>query len=71
MPIVFEKKVVPSNCGTCLYGPNALDCYGKPVKRMGCAHADRQDDFMFYMMFGASRGVCPSFWLDQHRFEQR
>lgn len=25
-------------------------------------------DYMFYMMFGAARGVCPSFWLDQHRF---
>lgn len=71
MPIVYESKRVPCNCSTCLYGPNALDYNGKPVNRMGCAHADRQQDYMFYMMFGAARGVCPSFWLDQHRFVQR
>lgn len=71
MPIVYEKKRIPENCATCLYGPNALDYNGHPVGRMGCAHAGRQKDFMFYMMFGAARGRCPSYWLDQNRYERR
>lgn len=71
MAFVYEKKQIPENCGTCLYGPNALDYNGNTVKRLGCGHADRQGDFMLYMMFGASRGRCPSYWLDQIRYERR
>lgn len=53
---VFEKKQVPENCSTCLYGR----CLGA-----GCDHADRQGDWFKYAIFGG----CPSYWLDQHRFE--
>lgn len=68
---VQERKRIPENCSTCLYGPNALDYDGKPINRLGCGHADRQHDFTFYMMFGAARGRCPSFWLDQNRYTWR
>ena len=51
---VFEKKQVPENCSTCLYGRGVY-----------CAHADRQKDFLHYMLTGEN---CPSYWLDQHRF---
>lgn len=56
--IVIEKRDVPENCTTCLYGrPN------------GCAHADRQRDWMRYRVWmGLER--CPSWWLDQNRFER-
>lgn len=67
VPMVYEKKNVPENCRTCLYGPNALNYDGKPVGRLGCAHADRQKDWMLYGIFG---GRCPSYWLDQNRFER-
>ena len=52
---VYEKKEVPRNCSTCLYG-----------RGWGCGHADRQKDWMKIAMFGMH---CPSYWLDQHRFE--
>lgn len=56
--IVIEKKDVPENCATCLYGrPN------------GCAHADRQRDWMHYRMWNGLE-QCPSWWLDQNRFER-
>lgn len=65
---VYEKKYIPENCSTCLYGPNAIGYNGKIVRRIGCGHADRQKDWMNYAIFGAS---CPSYWLDQNRFERR
>ena len=65
---VYERKCVPENCSTCLYGPNAIGYDGRIVRRMGCCHADRQKDWMIYAIFGAS---CPSYWLDQNRFERR
>lgn len=65
---VCERKRVPANCKTCLYGPNAIGWDGKPVGRMGCGHADRQRDWMLYAIYGAA---CPSYWLDQNRFERR
>ena len=68
MAYVYEKKHIKEDCSTCLYGPNALGYNGKPVGRMGCGHADRQKDWMRYMIYGAP---CPSYWLDQHRFERR
>lgn len=63
---VYEKKKVPQNCATCLYGPNAIAYNGKPIGRMGCGHADRKGDWMKYGLFGG----CPSYWLDQNRFSQ-
>lgn len=39
---VYEKKKIPENCSTCLYGPNAIGWNGKPVRSIGCGHADRQ-----------------------------
>lgn len=69
MAYVVEHKCVPENCSTCLYGPNAVGYGGKPVGRIGCAHADRQKDFMLYGM--GFKWPCPSFWLDQNRFERR
>ena len=65
---VYERKWVPENCKTCLYGPCAVGWDGKPVNRRGCAHADRQWDWMQYML--GVIGPCPSFWLDQNRFER-
>lgn len=67
MAIVYEKKRIPEDCSSCLYGPNALDSSGHPIGRMGCAHADRRNDYMRFMLFG---GHCPSFWLDQNRYER-
>lgn len=55
---VIERKTVPANCSTCLYGPNAVGWDGKPVGRIGCAHADRQNDWMLYGM--GLKGPCPS-----------
>lgn len=51
---VIEKKEVPENCSTCLYG-----------RGLGCGHADRKQDWMRYALLGN----CPSYWLDQNRFE--
>ena len=68
MIYVYEKKSVQENCATCFYGPNAVGYDGKPVNRMGCAHADRQCDSMLYLM--GLKNNCPSFWLDQARFER-
>ena len=67
MLYVIERRQVPENCSTCLYGPNAVGYGGKPVNRMGCAHADRQGDFMHYMLLGRR---CPSYYLDPNRFER-
>lgn len=53
---VYEVKQVPENCSTCLYG-----------RSLGCGHADRQKDWMYYGLFGRD---CPSYWLDQHRFRR-
>lgn len=55
MAWVYEKKQIPENCSTCLYGHGGSG---------GCAHADRQADWLKYALFGG----CPSYWLDQHRF---
>ena len=30
---VTERKEVPENCSTCLYGPNAIGWNGKPGPR--------------------------------------
>lgn len=51
---VYEKKKIPENCSTCLYGGG-----------FGCGHADRQDDWLKYAVLGYG---CPSYWTDQHRF---
>lgn len=58
MARVIVTQEVPENCSTCLYG-----------KIYGCAHADRQKDWTYYRMW---RGLkpCPSWWLDQNRFER-
>lgn len=64
---VCIKKNVPENCSTCLYGPNAVGWDGKPIRRLGCAHADRQKDWMHYALI---KSGCPSFWLDQNRFQR-
>lgn len=53
---VYETKKIPENCSTCLYG-----------KGFGCAHADRQKDWMNYALLGCR---CPSYWLDQNRFRR-
>ena len=52
---VYEIKEVPRNCSTCLYGTG-----------FGCAHADRKKDFLQIALMGK---YCPSYWLDQHRFQ--
>ena len=51
----YDKKQVPENCSTCLYGTV-----------FGCSNANRQKDWMKYEIIGMG---CPSYWLDQHRFE--
>ena len=66
---VYERKFIPENCSTCLYGPNAIGWNGEPVGRIGCSHADRQKDWMLYS-YGL-KGICPSFWIDQNRFDLR
>lgn len=65
---VIERKRVPENCSTCLYGPNARGYNGQFVRFAGCGHADRKDDWPIYA-FGIRH--CPSYWLDQNRFERR
>ncbi len=65
---VIERKNVPENCSTCLYGPNSLGWDGKPSRIACCGHADRQGDWMLYMM--GLKANCPSYWLDQNRFER-
>lgn len=65
---VIERKSVPEDCSTCLYGPNAVGYDGKFLTRIGCAHADRQGDSMLYLM--GLKSNCPSFWLDQNRFNR-
>lgn len=56
--LVIEKKDVPEDCTTCLY-----------CRLNGCANADRQKDWMHYRVW---KGLeqCPSWWLDQNRFER-
>lgn len=56
--LVIEKKDVPEDCTTCLY-----------YRFNGCANADRQKDWMHYRVW---KGLeqCPSWWLDQNRFER-
>lgn len=56
--LVIEKKDVPEDCTACL-------CY----RFNGCANADRQKDWMHYRVW---KGLeqCPSWWLDQNRFER-
>lgn len=56
---VYEMKKVPENCSTCLYKSRVF-----PV---GCAHAGRKDDWAKYAMLGYG---CPSYWLDQNRFQR-
>lgn len=58
MARVIATQEVPGNCSTCLYG-----------KFYGRAHADRQKDWAYYRFW---RGLkpCPSWWLDQTRFER-
>lgn len=68
MAVVYEKKQVPENCSTCLYGPNALRYDGKPVGRIGCGNANMQNGWMRYAMLGVG---CAHYWLDQNRFERR
>ena len=55
--LVIEKDV-PEDCTTCLY-----------YRFNGCANADRQKDWMHYRVW---KGLeqCPSWWLDQNRFER-
>ena len=53
---VYEKKRIPEDCSTCLYRGE-----------FGCAHADRKEDWLQYRLYGK---VCPSYWLDQNRFER-
>ena len=65
---VIERKCIPENCSTCLYGPNAIGWNGKPVRIIGCGHADRQGDWMLYSM--GLKTHCPSFWLDPARFQR-
>lgn len=56
--LVIEKKDVPEDCTTCLY-----------YRFNGRANADRQKDWMHYRVW---KGLeqCPSWWLDQNRFER-
>lgn len=56
--LVIEKKDVPEDCTTCLY-----------YRFYGCANADRQKDWMHYRVW---KGLeqCPSWWLDQNRFDR-
>lgn len=65
---VIKVEHVPENCQTCFYGPNALDYNGKPIVRLGCAHADRQKDSILYLI-GLKSGF-PSYWLDHTRYER-
>lgn len=53
---VFEKKYVPEDCSTCLYG-----C------EFGCENANMQSGWLAYRIMGIR---CPHYWLDQHRFER-
>ena len=53
---VYEKTRIPEDCSTCLYG-----------RPYGCAHADRKEDWLQYRLYDR---VCPSYWLDQNRFER-
>lgn len=55
---VVSKRKVPANCSTCLYG-----------RFFGCGHADRQKDWDYYRFWQGLR-PCPSYWLDQTRFER-
>ena len=57
---VKEISCVPENCITCLYKSR--------VNLVGCAHADRQADWMRYAMNLRADNGCPSYWLDQNRF---
>lgn len=68
MAYVYERKQIPENCSTCLYGPNAVGYDGKSVRSFGCGHANRQGDWMKYAIYG---GDCPSYWIDHNRFERR
>lgn len=56
--LVIEKRDVPEGCTTCLY-----------YRFNGWANADRQKDWMHYRVL---KGLeqCPSWWLDQNRFER-
>ena len=56
MTTVYVKKEVPENCSTCLY-----------FTGMGCAHADRENDWLKYAMLGFG---CPSYWLNQHKYKR-
>lgn len=56
--LVIEKRDVPEDCTTCLY-----------YRFSGCANADRQKDWTYYRVWkGLKR--CPSWWLNQNRFER-
>lgn len=54
---VIETKKIPENCTTCLYG-----------RVYGCAHANRQNDWMRYVAFSWLDNNCPSFYLD-HKYK--
>lgn len=54
MKEVYETKMIPENCSTCLYG-----------RGFGCGNANRQKDWMRFSLLGIG---CPNYWLDQHRF---
>lgn len=56
--LVIEKRDVPEDCTTCLY-----------YRFNGCANADRQKDWMHYRVW-KDLEHCPSWWLDQNRFER-
>lgn len=56
--LVVEKRDVPEDCTTCLYG-----------RPYGCANADRQKDWRRYRMW-ENLGKCPSWYLDHNRFER-
>lgn len=49
---------MPEDCTTCLY-----------YRFNGCANADRQKDWMHYRVWKGLK-QCPSWWLDQNRFER-
>lgn len=54
---VVESKKVPENCATCMYG-----------RMCGCIHPNRQKDWKRYVDFTWLDNNCPSFHLDQNRY---
>jgi hypothetical protein len=57
---VYKTEKVPENCSTCLY-------FSDKTLMGGCAHADRQKDWLRYALLGCG---CPSYWLNQHKYRR-